>query len=140
MEDEGKDASVSSRETLLNLISRLDVFLPSENEMQCLKFIGIDGHLAKVTVVKQGERGASLYRASSNASWVAGNAHQPLAHASAILADVVDTIGAGDAFNAGFLVAWLNNSSPDACLRQANQCGSIAVTLRGGASGIPGIT
>jgi len=51
--------------------------------------------------------------------------------------EVVDTTGAGDAFNAGFLYAHVVEGRliPDA-LRFANACGAIAITTVGGATAL----
>jgi sugar/nucleoside kinase (ribokinase family) len=50
---------------------------------------------------------------------------------------VVDTTGAGDAFNAGFLHAWLNGHSTRACLCSGIEAGSLAVQTAGGATALP---
>ena len=51
--------------------------------------------------------------------------------------EVVDAIGAGDAFDAGFLAGWLDGRSPDDCLRLAVACGSLSVRAVGGTEGQP---
>jgi len=51
--------------------------------------------------------------------------------------EVIDAIGAGDAFDAGFLAAWLDGQSAEACLRLAVACGSLSVRASGGTDGQP---
>jgi len=43
----------------------------------------------------------------------------------------VDTTGAGDAFAAGFLSAWLGDDDPERALAVANACGALAASERG---------
>jgi len=49
----------------------------------------------------------------------------------------VDTTGAGDCFDAGFLQAWLAGADPIECLRQANICGALSTEAYGGINGSP---
>ncbi len=57
---------------------------------------------------------------------------------SAVLVEVVDTTGAGDAFNAGFIYATvINQVTLTDALRFAVACGAQAVTQVGGATNAP---
>ena len=51
--------------------------------------------------------------------------------AAAPVAMVTDTTAAGDAFNAGFLAAWLTNHTPEDCCRAANALAGAVIQHRG---------
>ncbi len=51
--------------------------------------------------------------------------------------DPIDTTGAGDCFDAGFLFAWLNGNVPAECLRIANVCGALSTRALGGIAAFP---
>lgn len=57
--------------------------------------------------------------------------------AAAVRVHVVDTTGAGDAFNAGFLVARLRGRHVPAALRLANRIGALSTRRPGGIAGLP---
>jgi sugar/nucleoside kinase (ribokinase family) len=67
---------------------------------------------AKLVVVKSGASGASAHTA--DAAWRAG----------VLSVRVVDTTGAGDAFDAAFLVEWLRSRNVEAALRAGNRLGA----------------
>jgi len=51
---------------------------------------------------------------------------------------VVDTTGAGDVFDAGFIDAHLDAASPQDCLRRACVCGALSTRAAGALSALPG--
>ncbi len=53
-------------------------------------------------------------------------------HSPALPIDPLDTTGAGDCFNAGFVKAWLQGSPPDICLRWGNIVGGLSTLAQGG--------
>ena len=59
------------------------------------------------------------------------------AHGGYTAPAVVDVVGAGDGFDAGFLASHLRGLSPYECLRRANLCGACAVATPGDFQGYP---
>ncbi len=49
----------------------------------------------------------------------------------------VDTTGAGDAFSAGFLAAWLRGAAPATCLATGNTVGAASTRAAGGLDALP---
>jgi sugar/nucleoside kinase (ribokinase family) len=49
----------------------------------------------------------------------------------------LDTTGAGDSFDAGFIAGWLDGSTLEAALRLAVACGSLSTRAAGGTAGQP---
>jgi len=115
------------------LLALVDVFLPNEVELAAIA--GIDEPLAALraldngrtlTVAKRGARGS--------AALVAGR----LLEAPGFPVNAVDSTGAGDSFDAGFLHAWLRGEAVEACLRWANACGALSTRGVGGTAAQPG--
>jgi sugar/nucleoside kinase (ribokinase family) len=50
---------------------------------------------------------------------------------------VMDTTGAGDSFNAGFVYGFVSGLSMEECLKRGNGCGSLSATMLGGNTGFP---
>ena len=73
----------------------------------------------KYVVVTKGGDGAEMF-------WQGGNAC-----VSGISAEVVDTVGAGDAFSAGVMLALLAGEDPASALERGNLCGAACVSHAG---------
>ncbi len=117
---------------LLGLLSSTDVFLPNSAEARLIT--GIDDvdvaaeSLAErggVVAVKFGDGGGMVTRAGET-SRVAG-----------VSVDVVDTTGAGDTFDAGFLAGHLQGWPLERSLALANVCGGLSTRATGGVDAQP---
>lgn len=125
---EGRDP----REVLMPIVERADVLFLSEEEAEAL--LGGDsaeeiqearrGMRAKTVVVHQAERAFA-----AEDSGVSERKGYPV--------EVADTVGAGDAFVAGFLSGRLRGWETGDCLGLANACGACAVTVQGDVKGLP---
>jgi 5-dehydro-2-deoxygluconokinase len=51
--------------------------------------------------------------------------------------EVLNVLGAGDAFSAGFLSGWVRGEDYGACVRYANACGALVVSRHGCAPAMP---
>jgi ribokinase len=118
----------------LELLRQVDLFFPNELEAACMTAETDPGRaLEKLfaagvrrVALKLGERGAALL-------WDGG-----FYRADPFKVEPVDTTGAGDCFDAGFLYAWLRGAEPEMCLRVANVCGALSTQSHGGLTGFPG--
>ena len=54
-----------------------------------------------------------------------------------VTVEVLNVLGAGDAFSAGFLSGWVKGEDFDACCRYANACGALVVSRHGCAPAMP---
>jgi sugar/nucleoside kinase (ribokinase family) len=104
---------------------------------------------ARHTIIKVGPRGSRWIAgdAARRPSFDAGQGKQPSGGSRRLAASdisvapprvrVVDTTGAGDAFNGGFLVAFLRGRSPRECLRLGNLVGAESTRMAGGVDALP---
>ncbi len=113
---------------LAKLLPWVDVFLPNEAEIKLLTgqrtidkaFHHIAGY-ANTVVVKLGVKGSVSYH----------NGVQTLVPPFLNNA-VVDAIGAGDSFNAGFIYRYLSGASINDCQEFGNLIGAVSTTAPGG--------
>ncbi len=107
----------------------VDVFLPNASEARaiaaCDDLDEAGRRLARhfpLVVIKDGGEGARLHQGNQSVTL-------PAAPCRAVL----DTTGAGDAFNAGFLAAWLAGRMTERALAEGIACGTLSVQSIGGA-------
>ena len=106
-------------------LHRADLFLPNEVELRSITHVtNAEAALHSLPIptiaVKLGERGALARRGGEIIS------------APSMPVTVVDTTGAGDSFDAGFIYAYLNQWSLAKSLRLATVCGSLSTRATGG--------
>jgi sugar/nucleoside kinase (ribokinase family) len=126
--DPSWDASLIYDKGLLRACAGVDVFLPNLEEAEA-----ITGHAdpeAALTALS-GAFPVVALKSGAQGAWVSSRAG--FHHAAAKKVPVVDTTGAGDAFNAGFIDAWLRREDEKLCLEAGVAAGSLAVQAAGGA-------
>jgi sugar/nucleoside kinase (ribokinase family) len=110
-----------------NAIKNADVFLPNAKEAR--RLTGEDdleqaiyklAVLCPQVVIKDGKKGSLAYT------------NNELKRMPGISINTVDTTGAGDNFNAGFIYAWLNHYPIDTCLQFGNITGGLSTMELGG--------
>jgi sugar/nucleoside kinase (ribokinase family) len=108
-------------------LRKTDVFLPNDTElMQIAQQRDVDSALSTMsasvplTAVKLGKAGAKAQRGNDVFS------------AGSISVDVVDTVGAGDSFDAGFIYGTLAGWDIAKSLRMGCVCGALSTRAAGG--------
>ncbi|HLO28368.1 MAG TPA: carbohydrate kinase family protein [Anaerolineales bacterium] len=114
------------------LLSVTDIFFP--NKTEALSITGTNdvesagkqlANRSKLVAIKLGRDGAVL------------QANDQMISVQSIPVNIVDTIGAGDAFDAGFLYGYLNRWDLEKTLRLAVVCGALSTQAQGGTAAQP---
>jgi sugar/nucleoside kinase (ribokinase family) len=125
--DTNDDPDDSWEGGLLEVLRYVDVFLP--NEREACKAAGTEdletavqklSEMVPLVVVKLGRKGALAQRGSER---VVSPPREVVA---------VDTVGAGDSFDAGFLHEYVRGADLPACLASGNLAGALSTTRPGG--------
>ena len=125
---------------LRRLAGAADIVLGSPDELAVLGGQAPDAEAAAVAgtilalgpatvVCKLGAQGALLFSG--------GASDAPVARPALPIPVVVDPVGAGDAFCAGFIAASLEGFAPDRALDWANACGAASAASLGDQTGLP---
>ena len=121
------DQAVMTNPKAVKAIHAAELILPNAREARRMtgetdleKAIRRLGEQCELVVVKDGVNGAYAWNGKQ------------LFHSPAITVDTVDTTGAGDCFNAGFIKAWLEGLPLPECLRWGNIVGGLSTLGMGG--------
>lgn len=132
--DVGWDDSGEWDSSIFELMRYFDVFLMNETEaLHYTGFENIEDSLRHMSdycghvVVKLGSKGAAAIKDSL------------ITRHQAYPVEAVDTTGAGDSFNAGYLFGFLSGMDVDTSLRYGNACGALSVGAYGGSTGTPNL-
>jgi len=121
-------------EGLDQLLPLTDVFLPNATEACALTGVpDVEeaaarlARIVRVVAVKLGAEGAL------------GVQGEQMARVSSLPVAVVDTVGAGDNFDAGFLYGYLHGWPLERALRLGTVCGALSTRAAGGVAGQPSL-
>ena len=139
---EGENRFVSNdtvTEHLLSILPLCDLIVGTEEEIhiaggstntiECLRKIRKISN-AEI-VVKRGALGCSVFDSAIPDSLDEGYTYY------GVKVDVLNVLGAGDAFLSGFLRGWLREESYEKCCAYDNACGALVVSRHGCAPAIP---
>ncbi len=130
--DPSWDPDEEWNDDIYNVLKSTDIFLP--NTQEALNISGcstIEDALSKLSkysriiVIKLGKDGAVTKH------------NDEIIRTKTFDLEPLDTTGAGDSFNAGFISSWLIDRDIKKALTNGNACGAIATTKLGGSTASP---
>ena len=130
--DVGWDMTGVWYEGIFDLLPMIDVLFMNETECQ---------HYTRCEDIETGARklaekaGMAVIKLGKTGAMAIKDGEKYFAPAYKVQA--VDTTGAGDSFNAGFIYGFLRGLPMEECLKCGNGCGALSVTKLGGNTGFP---
>lgn len=125
--DPNDDPDDAWGEDVLEVLPSVDVLLP--NEREACRMAHSDDPVEAVALLARKGPIVAMKRGSSG---VLARQGSQVFQAPSVAVEAVDTIGAGDSFDAGFLHQFIRGKSIEECLRYGNLAGGFSTTRRGG--------
>lgn len=114
-----------------HILPYVDLFLPNEKEFLCVSgqkrledALEKMSRFANVIVIKMGAKGSMLIKKDGSRRLLPAFLNEK----------VVDAVGAGDSFNAGFVTSFVKGYELEECQRRGNLMGAVNTTAAGGTS------
>lgn len=130
--DPGFDPDERWGQDLIGVLNEVDVFLPNETELA-----GISGSENRVAALHLLDNGRTTTVAKLGRDGCMAISGGEILTAAAFSVEPVDTTGAGDTFNAGFLHAWLAGQTLLDAMRFGAACGALSTLGLGGTANQP---
>ncbi|MDQ2775477.1 MAG: carbohydrate kinase family protein [Acidobacteriota bacterium] len=130
--DPGFDPEERWDRDLIDVLEEVDVFLPNEVELAA-----ISGKQNRTEALQSFQNGKTLIVAKLGADGCMAMDCGAFVKMPAFQVQPIDTTGAGDAFNAGFLHAWLAGEGVRDGMRFAAACGALSTQGLGGTANQP---
>lgn len=123
-----------AKEKILPLLKGCDIFFPGLDELRLLLEVQKIEE-AKPILEKWGIK-VTIVKDSANGAWLLN--HGTSTFIPAFQVDhVVDEVGAGDAFAAGFLHGFLQKEKPEVCVKFGHALAAFAISVEGDTKGLP---
>ncbi|MET8352058.1 sugar kinase [Micromonospora sp. NPDC005206] len=124
----------AARTTLTPLAAYASLVIASADELDLVDEPGADESSVVARLLARGVRTVLVKLGADGAR---AHTHQGVRHVAAVPVTAVDTVGAGDAFSAGYLSGHLDGLDLDGRLRRAVTVGAFAVAAHGDWEGLP---
>jgi sugar/nucleoside kinase (ribokinase family) len=124
---------------VIEMLRSSDIFFPNATEAR--RIAGINdleqaaATLAALGAIGRTDGGPIVAIKLGAAGALACQGDGPIERVPAMTIEPVDTTGAGDSFNAGFLRAWLDDADLSGSLRLGAVCGALSTRAAGGVDG-----
>jgi sugar/nucleoside kinase (ribokinase family) len=130
--DPGSDSANIWSDAIFQVLDYVDIFLP--NEREALMITGSEDPLSALETLAKRVETVAIKRGGDGV--IVQDRGRKL-EARAFEVEVVDTTGAGDSFNAGFLYQYLDRASLEECMIWGNACAVLSTTRAGGTTAFP---
>ncbi|MGH9511266.1 MAG: carbohydrate kinase family protein [Terriglobales bacterium] len=130
--DPGFDPSEQWGSDIVDVLSEVDIFLPNEVELEL-----ITGVREKIQALRALQNGRTMTVVKLGPAGCMAIEKDDIVSVPAFPVKALDTTGAGDSFNAGFLHSWLGEKNLKKAMRFGAACGALSTQRLGGTANQP---